>query len=277
MKIGIMQGRLTPSPDGRIQFFPKDNWENEFALAAELGFDCLEWVFESNDFHGNPLFSPRGQRKIHELSVEYGVAVFSVCADYFMDHPLHHRCPDIRRDVVEMLRRLVRHCGCLGISVILIPIIEQAEVSTAEDKALLGDSIFKLLRDIEDAGVTLGLESSLPAVEQKELVAVLGSKRVKLYYDLGNAASYGFDTAADIKSMGSLICSVHVKDKKRGGAVSVPLGTGDVDFEASFKALRDVGYQGQLILQAARGDADDVLANCRRNLQFVKEILDRIK
>ena len=34
-KIGIMQGRLSKSVDGKIQTFPKDHWKDEFYLGKQ--------------------------------------------------------------------------------------------------------------------------------------------------------------------------------------------------------------------------------------------------
>ena len=36
-KFGVMQGRLTPIVDNRIQIFPKKNWEIEFQRAKDIG------------------------------------------------------------------------------------------------------------------------------------------------------------------------------------------------------------------------------------------------
>ena len=35
-KIGFMQGRLSPLIGGKIQSFPWDNWECEFAIAESI-------------------------------------------------------------------------------------------------------------------------------------------------------------------------------------------------------------------------------------------------
>ena len=40
--IGIMQGRLVPPTDDRIQCFPRERWADEFELAAQAGLDCIE-------------------------------------------------------------------------------------------------------------------------------------------------------------------------------------------------------------------------------------------
>ena len=44
--VGIMQGRLVPPVDGRIQAFPAENWKDEFELASDAGLACIEWKKE---------------------------------------------------------------------------------------------------------------------------------------------------------------------------------------------------------------------------------------
>ena len=56
---GIMQGRLTPSQGRGIQFFPFENWRNEFYESAKLGLNEIEWIFDFDDFLYTKLFSAR--------------------------------------------------------------------------------------------------------------------------------------------------------------------------------------------------------------------------
>ena len=62
--------------------------------------------------------------------------------------------------------------------------------------------------------------------------------------------------------------SVHIKDRVRGGG-TVPLGTGDADFEATFKELSRIGYQGDITLQVARSEPGRELEWARANRNFV--------
>ena len=50
-RIGIMQGRLSKPVNGKIQAFPFNNWENEFKIASEIGYACIEWVIDSNGWN----------------------------------------------------------------------------------------------------------------------------------------------------------------------------------------------------------------------------------
>ena len=45
-----MQGRLLPKVNGRYQAHPTGSWETEFPIAAHLGLDCIEFIFDFNDY-----------------------------------------------------------------------------------------------------------------------------------------------------------------------------------------------------------------------------------
>src|SRR5436190_22885751 len=81
--IGIMQGRLCPSIDGRIQFFPP-NWRDEFPRAKEAGLYCVEWIYDAETSSVNPIATGGGINEMRKLSERHGVHVLSVCADYLM-------------------------------------------------------------------------------------------------------------------------------------------------------------------------------------------------
>lgn len=48
--IGIMQGRLSKPIGNKIQAFPWGIWEEEFKKAADIGFDEIEFIFESQNY-----------------------------------------------------------------------------------------------------------------------------------------------------------------------------------------------------------------------------------
>ena len=86
-RLGIMQGRLSPIDNGRIQSFPANNWKNEFDIAADCGFDIMEWVIDIDHPELNPIFSKDGRKELNNLKKNSSVSVPSVCCDYFMKNP----------------------------------------------------------------------------------------------------------------------------------------------------------------------------------------------
>ena len=63
-KVGFMQGRLSPILDNKIQAFPFNYWEQEFAIAKELGIQCMEWTLDYPNLRNNPLLLNKKKKKI---------------------------------------------------------------------------------------------------------------------------------------------------------------------------------------------------------------------
>ena len=84
---GIMQGRLSTQTELGYQAFPWETWEDEFVSATDRGLEHIEWVLDSWRLDENPILS--GTDGVIERTMETGVKVVSVCADYLMDRPLN--------------------------------------------------------------------------------------------------------------------------------------------------------------------------------------------
>jgi len=270
-EVGIMQGRLSPPVDGRLQCFPVDQWEDELVRAAELGFDGVEWVFETDNLEKNPMGTPEGARKIAQAVTEAGCRVLSVCANYFIQHQL---TGDDAKQVAEhedTLTALIHCCGELGVGSIILPILEDAAIHTGEEASELCDTLSRVLSSTAASGVQVLLETSLPATESVNLAAQLGDPRLGFVFDTGNCAANGGAPAKEITTYGSLLRHVHIKDwGPRSG--NVQLGMGVVDFDLIFSTLKSVGYRHGFILETTRGN--DCVAVAREHLAFLRQQLD---
>ncbi|MFB6219240.1 MAG: TIM barrel protein, partial [Halobacteriaceae archaeon] len=121
----------------------------------------------------------------------------------------------------------------------------------------------------EAAGVTLGLETGLAVAENRALVEAIDSPRVQLYYDVGNAARFGHDPAADLRDLADVLAPrIHLKDGTDGPADS-PLGDGRVDFAAVGDALAAIDYDEWLVFETMY--EDDPAAAMAANLRFARE------
>lgn len=267
--IGIMQGRLSPPPADRIQAFPWSSWEEEFPRARSLGFDCIEWIFEVEDSEMNPLWTAAGRRGIRELVDAYGVAVRSVCADYFMPRPFFRVTPAERQRSIDVLLRLIEHTAAVGARLILIPVLEIAEIREPREADELEAALAQCVPTARTAQVRLGLETELPAPDYVGLIERIGDPAVGAYYDIGNAAARGYDGAADVRALGPSICGVHVKDRILDGG-TVPLGKGAADLPGVLGALHDVGYDGTLVLQTAFGP--DYMGFAAAHRRFITDV-----
>ena len=78
-----------------------------------------------NDADQNPLMTLAGVEEIKAVSDQTGVKVLSVCADYFMEAPLHDEDYQVAEHSVEVLKQLLESSMKLGIRNIVIPCVVQ--------------------------------------------------------------------------------------------------------------------------------------------------------
>jgi L-ribulose-5-phosphate 3-epimerase len=266
--IGIMQGRLVPPADNRIQCFPRQHWADEFALARQAGLDCIEWIYDLYGADVNPLATDAGVEKLKDLSRQHKVKILSICADYFMDKPLVRASQAELDDRLHTLYWLLERGRLIGINRMVIPFVDASRIDTQAEF----DGVVLLLKDIlQEAGKTgieIHLETSLDPARFAELLAQLSHPLLKANYDSGNSSSLGYHPREEFAAYGERVGSVHIKDRLLG-ASTVPLGTGDADFQALSESLNKVDYKGDFILQVARGASGDEVALARQNRAFV--------
>jgi sugar phosphate isomerase/epimerase len=274
LRIGVMQGRLSPRPAGKLQEFPWQSYRDEFAKAARLGLHSIEWIFEAPRFADNPLWTETGREEIRELIEQSGVRVQSVCADYFMVQRLAGESSLSLSQNRDVLADLIVAAHAVGADRILIPLLETSAVDTPELKREIVVSLRSVVDVAERYGVTLGLEMEIPGSEYLKVVQSVGSPRVRAYYDTGNSTAQGADIAQDIVPLLPVLHAVHIKDRVRGGGSKL-LGTGDTNFQAFFPALLRAGFRGDFVLQHYFDDQPEL--ETERSLSFVQQLLESAK
>ena len=73
-----------------------------------------------------------------------------------------------------------------------------------------------------------------------------------------------------------MITNIHIKDRVVGGT-TVPLGSGDVNFDLFFSTLSQIDYSDDFIIQGARENEDVISPHetCSKYRIFVKDYLDK--
>ena len=272
LKIGVMQGRLLPKIDGRYQAHPVDKWQDEFLIASDLGLSFIEFILDFDHFESNPLMSSDRCAQIFDLSQKTGVLVKTVCADYFMEAPLHSRNKNTASTSRKVLEILIFNASKIGVTDIVLPLVDQSSVSEPELRKRFVETFKPIVKMLNDANINICLETDLPPVEFAELIANLDSNKITVNYDIGNSASLGYSPADEFLMYGTRISDVHIKDRIFGG-LSVPLGDGDADFHAVLRGLAQVNYTGPLIMQAYRDELGiDIFT---KQLDWLRTLLER--
>jgi L-ribulose-5-phosphate 3-epimerase len=269
--IGIMQGRLLPKYQGRYQAHPVQYWQNEFSIARQIGLDCIEFILDYNEVEHNPLVRDGGISEIKRTINETDVQVKTICADYFMEQPLHSSDNEVAEQSLSVLRKLLVSAEQLGVTDIVIPCVDQSSLNEEKSKRRFFSVIQSVMEDVENKGINLSLEMDLPPKPFKNLLDKFQSKNITVNYDIGNSASLGFDPVAELDSYGYLISDIHIKDRVLGGG-SVVLGQGDADFDRFFDKLTEFDYSGPFIMQAYRDD--EGISVFKKQLDWISQYLE---
>jgi len=271
--IGIMQGRLVPPTENRIQCFPRDRWQDEFVLAAQANLNCIEWIHDQYGADINPIATDAGIAQMKSLMKSSGVQILSLCADTFMDMPLL-RITETELDArLVLLEWLMHRCELVGINRLVLPFVDASRIDTADEMEMVCTAIDRALPTAEKTGVEIHLETSLTPDRFADLLSRIHHPMLKANYDSGNSSSLGYLPGEEFAAYGPRIGSIHIKDRILGGS-TVALGTGNADFKSLADYLETVNYQGDIILQVARGVAGEEVVWADTNRKFVlKHIL----
>ncbi|MEY2558849.1 MAG: L-ribulose-5-phosphate 3-epimerase [Verrucomicrobiota bacterium] len=271
-RIGIMQGRLVPPIGERIQAFPAERWRDEFSAARAAGLASIEWIYDAGCDEVNPIASDSGLAEMRALADEHEIEVVSVCADYFMPEPLLKGTGAARAQRVEKLGWLFDRCEKAGIQRIVLPFVDNSKLETDSDLDELAALLQEMGPRAAKAGLEIHLETSLPPTRFALLLGKTAEPSVKVNYDSGNSASLGFCAEEEFAAYGSAIGSVHIKDRLLHGG-TVPLGQGNADLTGFRERLEKINYEGDIILQVARGTPGDEIQWARRNRELVEQLM----
>ena len=273
-KIGVMQGRLLPKYQGSYQAHPIGYWEDEFEIAASLGVDLIEFILDYNDYEENPLMSASGCKKIKDIANQSGVKVKTVCADYFMDAPLHSTDLKVSTLSAAVLRELIINSRTIGVTDIVLPLVDHSSVRDLESQDLFIRAIEPFFSYLDEQNMNLNLETDLDPTAFKNLLNQIDSDRVTVNYDTGNSAGLGYDPEEEFAAYGDRITDIHIKDRVMNG-FSVCLGQGSADFSKIFKCVQNYGYSGPFIMQAFRDD--DGLEIFKTQLTWLRSLIGNIE
>jgi sugar phosphate isomerase/epimerase len=145
---------------------------------------------------------------------------------------------------------------------------------------LTGHICDHLAKQQQDFTLETGQE---PANALLAFIEDVGRPNLKINFDPANMILYGTGDPIDaVQALGRHIISVHCKDgvgpaSDKPGSLGVErrLGSGQVDFPAFLKALRDIGYRGILSIEREEQDVERRNADVRHGVEFLLLNLDR--
>ena len=251
MKVGIRDGMLPVS------------FEESFQKSKDIGFDGVEVCMGIN-YREHLLWQDGGIDKVNSLAEAAGVEIPSLSPGGFTAYSFMHLTDSTRSEGIAKLQYLAEIAPQLGAKVILVPFFGNGKIEDDHiDAPRFIDGLKAAAETAEKYGISLAIESTVSAEQHQRIIDSVGSSAVGVYYDMGNATGFGYDSPTEIRSLGSAISQMHIKDTGGNHA-----GEGDVDFPAVFDATHAIGYNSWFVLETP--GKDDPVASAAKNLDFVR-------
>ncbi|MGE5610879.1 MAG: sugar phosphate isomerase/epimerase family protein [Bacillota bacterium] len=117
----------------------------------------------------------------------------------------------------------------------------------------------------KDAGVILGIENTLSAKQNMQILERINNEAARIYYDVGNLTNMGYDVSAEIRMLKDQIAIFHFKDGPNY------LGQGKIKFPPIADAIKAINYQGWIVLETSN-PSKDAVADAKRNATFIRDL-----
>jgi D-psicose/D-tagatose/L-ribulose 3-epimerase len=164
----------------------------------------------------------------------------------------------VRRKAVEWLKTVVDINHTLGAETVVGPYHSAIGVfsgsgPTADEKKRSADVLREVAEYAKAANLMLAIEYLnrfecyvlTTAKDAVELVKMVDHPNFRTMYDTFHAHIEEKSQATTVKTLAPVLAHVHISENDRGTP-----GTGQVNWDAAFKSLREVGYDGWLVIEA---------------------------
>ena len=220
-----------------------------FAKLKQTGFDGVEIpLFEGDVAHYKTIAA--------ELKNQ-GLAATAVTCVGPEANPISPEAA-IRKAAVERLKWALEMSATMGSSLLCGPYHSPLAVfsgagPTGDEKKRAAEVLRQVAEEAKKANITLGIEYLnrfecyflTTAAQAKALVQEVNHPNFKTMYDTFHANIEEKNSARTIKDLAGHFVHVHISESDRGTP-----GTGQVHWDENFKALREVKYDGWLVIEA---------------------------
>lgn len=212
------------------------------ALAKRIGLDGVEVDIgrPAEGVKTLPLAEGALQKALLSESKKHGIAIPSLAMGVLNSVPF--KSSDLAE---QWVHQSVDIATAMKVKLVLLAFFGNGDLRNDDKgKARTIERLRKLAPKAEAAAVVYGIESYLKADELLEIVDAVGSKNIRIYYDLGNMKKVDEDIYSTIVKLGTeYICQFHAKD--HDGLY----GKGSIDFPRVRKAMDTINYRGWIMME----------------------------
>ncbi len=241
-----------------------------FDLAKELGADGLE--VDMGGLGNRLTFSSQlSNRYIQQVflnkSRETGVQISSLAMTGFFGQSFAER---------ETYQKMVGDCITtmqeMGIKTAFLPLGINADLlKRPELRPVIVERLKVIGEMARKAGVVIGIETTLAAKDDLQLLKDVNSKGISIYFKFANAIKYGRNISEELKTLGKKnICMIHCTNEDGVWLQNDK----QVDLPSIKQTLDKMGWKGWLVVERSRDQTrpTDVKYNFSANVAYLKKI-----
>lgn len=207
--------------------------------ARALGIDGLELVVGPYGTGRHPLGCNKNSIFVRHCQERTGLTLASVVAGFFLAPSPGLSETISRQQLFQDLARLLRIAAEAGSTVVVVPLLGQAEPRDDAITQALVDLLKPAAREAAELGLRLALHSALPVDQLQALLARLDEPALGIAYDPGLSRSVGQDPVVGLKLLAAEIIQLRLSDVDAHGC-RVPLGQGICGLPAVLRQLLDL-------------------------------------
>ncbi len=242
----------------------------EFALAREIGCDGIEvdmGGLGKRDTFDNKLRYPHFQKLFREKAQENKVEISSIAMSGFYGQSIL-----ARDNYVDLVQDCLNTMKAMDVKTAFLPL---GPCDLAKNPEIRPELVrrMKVIGDMAAReGRIIGIETSLDAQGDVELLKEIGSKGIKIYFKFQNALEAGRDVCTELKILGrdNLCDLIHCTDTD---GVTLDKNT-RLDMKKIKATLDSMGWSGWLVIERSRdaSDVHNVKKNYGTNAAYLKSI-----
>lgn len=216
----------------------------------------------TNKFLSDPAFKDLYLKTCKENGIE--ISSIAMSGFYAQSFP--------EREIKKPIEDCIETMKMLGVKVAFLPLGVNGDlVQRPQHRPVIVERLKWAGAQAEQAGVVLGVETSLDAKGDIQLLDEIGSPGIRIYFNFQNAVHNKRNLIEELQTLGKdRICQIHptnddvflLRDDK---AIDMPLVK---------KTLDEMGWSGWLVIERSR-QADkgrDVVYNFSNNAKYLKSV-----
>jgi len=255
---------------------------------AKMGYDGIDfWAYAP---HLDPYLYDKEERKqIRKLVEEVGLEIsgLSVNAGTFGLHlNFSHSNPKIRQSTVQYYKKVLELAEDVGAPLINILSGGHKVYGTTLEQAWEWNKecIKEVLEEAEKRNTILALHTMTPGETEVmrtlddclRMIHEIGSERLKLILETSDQNATDPDLYSAVKKAAPHLAYVHINDNFGDwrGDIDLPPGRGNINWKMFIRALREIGYNGYLLVQVHNiGTRIDIDGWALDSLEFMRKLL----